>query len=856
MSSPRIKTRILALASLALLALASIMYTGCAKGITGDPYVNSLPLVRFVNVPPDSSTFSANPIVSWVGTDIDGRVEQFHYTVVKVGDVSPAATPGQPTPGEALAYAVGIPIEDWTILMVTLDDPANKDTVRMSADFTDPVNVIVRQFVFLRAIDDQGASSEIVYRTFGRNDHYPQTGLKPFVSPYVSVSQSRFGFGGVSAVWSGTDRIDFPSAELAPLEFEWRLYGPFTQAESLMIIDSFTLSILVTSERTYNIGETLIDTVFDFTLADTIIDSSSTPFDTQVSVHIDRIFDIPVELANEVELEEAGGKFDVIVDIGIIDALYNIKDDDRLVESSYNPLTDERWVIDRSANFFDVFRNDNVALGSEADTTREMSFLFWVVARDDAFVPDPTPAFSMLTVILPKHERDLLIVDYAKISFTANINGLYNSPCAFKFLTDNFEEGVDTAKVSFSRYVDKWKSGFVGGDNSFGFDTGTFVPCGDDFGAFPPGFLEKTNTTCDAPDYYSWNSSPDYMLGAAFGNFRPWRPTLRDILKHKVVILYKEHVQSPLPVKSGTIGEIWLIEGVLSGINYWTMSRAVFIPVKFNQDTATSYFVAKTAVPDVYSTIFGVLGGFWQGWYGMNVTRQADPLMARKPVRNEDFIGAVPIDEFASDYPELSIDTSRLRTKLRWSDPDVCEDARIAGRMKEYRYYDTIGALPEVGFAIPNNQAGTESIYLYRSRFGESKYPFYDLSFNDYQGTVVAVRRDAGFFRNSHWVFTPLVLEPTSFETSFGSMLDWLFAVPWGGPSFGGSARRTPASEELNYTSEANQLAQIREQRRLQQVNEIMGGQVYITNQFEYDVKYRQWKAEQRALEAADAATF
>lgn len=854
MYSPQIKTRILALTSLALLALASIIYSGCAKGITGAQYQNSPPQVRFVNVPPDGSTFSANPIISWVGTDIDGRVVQFQY-MVAIADIIPAAVPGQPTPAEAYAYADTVSPASWIVREVTLEDPANQDTVRMSADFDDPVNVIVRQLVFLRAIDDKGSSSDIVYRTFGRNDHYPQTGISPFVSPYVNVLQTRLGHGGIKAQWSGKDEIDFPGDDHPPVDFEWRLYGPFTQAESLAIIDSFTFPVLVTSERTYAVSddtltaERLIDTVFDFTKADTVIDSSMTPFDTQISVHIDRIFDIPVTLSNATLLEEAGARFDTVVDIGHVDTIFNSATKQRLVESSYNPLTNDSWVIDTSEVFLDVYRNDPLEVdGTDADTTRERSFLFWVRARDDAFVPDPTPTFSMFTVILPRHERDLLIVDNAKLSFTQNINGLYNPDCATHPVLGGFEDGIDTAKASYSQYLDNWRSGFVGSDNSSGFDTATFEPCGADTGAIPPNSIE-----CDHTQYLPKNSSPDYMLGAGLPNgFTPWRPTLRDILKHKVVIMYKEHVQSALPVKQGTAGAIWIDEGALSGVNFWTMSRAVFQPTGFNKDTAMLYGVQNQGVPVVYSENFGVTGGFWQGWYGMNVTRQS-PSNPLTPVRNEDFIGAVPVESFSpSEFPELVVDTGRLHSKLRWSDPDLCGRA-----WKDYRFMDSIGALPEVGFTIPNTNAGTESIYLYRSRFEEAKYPFFDLPFNDYQGTVVAVRRDAGFYRTSHWVFTPLVLEPTSFQVAFNTMMDWLFAT-WGGPSFGsaGRGRHLQSREELDYTSDAIRMAQRLEQERQRRRNEIMGGQTTIKNQFEFDKRYRQWQAEKRALELVESATF
>ena len=173
------KNRLLLFAPLALMLIAGLIYSGCATGISGNAYVNSPPKVRFVNVPPDGSTFSANPIVSWVGTDIDGRVTEYRYAVILTSEIESALGPN-PSADAVIAWARDSSnAYRWKSLTVTLDDPANRDTVRLSADFQDPVNVVVQQYVFLEAYDDGGARSDMVYRIFGRNDHFPQTGIDP-----------------------------------------------------------------------------------------------------------------------------------------------------------------------------------------------------------------------------------------------------------------------------------------------------------------------------------------------------------------------------------------------------------------------------------------------------------------------------------------------------------------------------------------------------------------------------------------------------------------------------------------------------------------------------------------------------
>ncbi len=855
------------------LGLSGALYTGCSKGFSGNSTDNSQPSVRFVNVPPDSSTFSRNPIINWVGTDVDGRIVEFRFVVAKVSDVPVGMTPEE--------YALTIPFADWEVREVTLDDPANRATVPLAADSADPVNVILQQYVFLVAVDDIGAISSVVYRTFGRNNHFPDTRVIPptpigLVSGFVNVEKQQFGEGGIAVEWSGSDRLDFPGLEEGvPLEFEWKLFGPYTVAESTLVMDSFVVPLFLATDRTYSIGETLVDTAFDFTAppdtTDTVIvairpDSLGNTFDTTyvLTPHVDSVAVIIVDTtAAQRALLKSFGVFDSVLDMPRLIALDSILADStqrpfvsRLVESSLDPVTGNPWTTDRDTTFFDLFRNDPlidpvVQPLLDDDSTRQNSFLFWARARDDAFVADPTPFFAFFPVIEAKHERDLLVISFDHSGLAFNVQGL-SAPCVRNKIVR--DEGVfGPLKATYARYIDGWMNGMVGSSKNDGFDTLLFALGGSDSLLLPPdlrpSWFRKVIMGA-SPDFLTWSSSIRIAPGATVG------PTLRDILKHKVVIYQKDRMQIALPVKGeGDVATQWIVQGTLTGVNFWTMARPSFIPNGFDKIVPQLYGVGPTQVPKTYGRLFGIRGGYFQAWYGMAVARISDTAspLGRLPVfRNEDFVGAVPSELVSeSEFPTLSVGFNELRNNLRWADSLDCN---LEDKV-QYAFVDSVAALPEVDFIVPITSAGTETLYLYKSRFGENVYPFWPLPFGDFQATVVAVRLDQGFTRTSHWSFTPSAMEPASFQIAFSSMMDWLFARPWGGPSFGKAAQ--PIGEPGGkYASLYIELSQQVKRNREQMMNEAFGGKRFFKNQFEYEEQLKSYNEMKRAESAAEIQSY
>ncbi|NIR64163.1 MAG: hypothetical protein GWO41_05025 [candidate division Zixibacteria bacterium] len=78
----------------------------------------------------------------------------------------------------------------------------------------------------------------------------------------------------------------------------------------------------------------------------------------------------------------------------------------KFVYESYDSTTGSVWIDKESAKIYNLYRNEGIS-----DMTRSDYFLFEVRARDDAFVPDPTPAQAVLHIVEPGFEKGLMLVD-------------------------------------------------------------------------------------------------------------------------------------------------------------------------------------------------------------------------------------------------------------------------------------------------------------------------------------------------------------------------------------------------------------------------------------------------------------
>ncbi|MBU8934254.1 MAG: hypothetical protein KOO62_09635 [candidate division Zixibacteria bacterium] len=394
--------------------LASVLFlAGCSDTLEGDVYDNQRPDVHFVNIPPDGQDFSANPIVYWFGSDNDGLVAYYRYHIItrsSIGDMAPedyvltlsdevfvtcdtilcdtitvSGTPCDTSESEIISICDSV--SDWTYIYVdpTAANPQTANSLPLRADTSNPVLNFVQQYVFLQAFDTEGLGSEIVWRVFKRNDNPPQTviELDRTKVPFVNAEEAGGIVTGIGLGWRASDEIDYPT-DPPPFEFEWRLYGPFTNADTLNIHNNFVKDVFVTNDG------------FIYDVGDTIIRCDSLYTDTGLVEHCDSV--VVVSGMPSTVL----GEMDVLFDVdnpGFINSEYNL-----VVDSSFNGI--DTWILNTTDTIYNVFKD------YPSGETIELNFIFWARARDDAFVPDIVPAFEQFKVINPKFERDVAVLDF------------------------------------------------------------------------------------------------------------------------------------------------------------------------------------------------------------------------------------------------------------------------------------------------------------------------------------------------------------------------------------------------------------------------------------------------------------
>lgn len=346
--------------SLLALVLVTAMI-GCEPDRSGTSVGNMPPRIFVVNTPPDNAQFSRNPELNWYATDIDGYIAFFRHSVVLD---SMLVINGSPvTPEEYIAQASD-DMFNWDTLIVDLDHPQSSATIRLFADTLDPVNTFIPQYFFVQAQDDRGAKSDIIFRRYSRNNHYPNTHHRTG-TVFINAIDADSPAPGIRVRWDGADSTDWGRAE-PPLEYEWRLYGPF---------------------------DTVADIYVNILQEDCVYDPTGDSFVNCVDVPVLNLDAIPDELP---------------VNIGSVANPEYIYRQQPLAHSrgpNYASDPTDVWVTDMETTIYNVF--DGMGLTK----TSKYKFVFWVRTRDDGFVPDPSPAFSQFNVVEALFERKVAVID-------------------------------------------------------------------------------------------------------------------------------------------------------------------------------------------------------------------------------------------------------------------------------------------------------------------------------------------------------------------------------------------------------------------------------------------------------------
>lgn len=570
-----------------IIILASFLLGGCTDTLTGEKTPNTPPLVEFVNIPPDYEEFSRNPEVYWIGTDRDGLIAYYRYFVIPQDSLMIDDT----TMMDPIQFATDLDDTMWVQVSVDQNeaDPQTTQIIPLSADLDDPVNSFVPQYIFLQAFDNLNAPSEIKYKVLNRNDNPPSTRIFHIGSDEVFVNSIVEGgiITGVRLRWEGSDEKDYEDLGLTapPFDFEWKLFGPFTDSTLQWIRENLVEQVYVSEDaQIYRLGDTLIacDTTIGgpITCDTTVFDSAYFAVDPS-SAFLTR------------------------------DSILNYQDDpvnfndSTLVRTSWNGV--DTWVQNTADTLFNVYQNYSL------DTTAQLNFIFWIRARDDAFVSDLTPQFVNFPVIEPRYERDVAIIDLTSASTDFN-----------RYLH------VDTARAFWYNTITNWAENNPLFPDTLIFDTAFFKP-----GEAPATYVGKTGVDYIRGAYYTTSGIPLALL-----------------LKHKVLILYNDYYRSGNFISSNKIVYTEILSAMDAGINVWVNWRnpggrgLIDNPQFYNG-------------PSEMATYFGVEGTSFSSWFNY-----ANVLSTRV----EDFKGTYSIDE--SKWPPLAIDTALLHSRYAWIGPD------------------------------------------------------------------------------------------------------------------------------------------------------------------------------------------
>jgi hypothetical protein len=713
--------------------------------------------VDFVNIPIDGAKFSSDTTIYWYGTDVDGYIKYFKYAVVEESlIVSDPIDYIETTPEDSVP---------WVTLTVTLDDTQTKEKIKMSANVKDPVRNYKSSYIFLTAVDNDGAMAwPPVYRKFYKNNHFPDTKLATNFIYLPYINDTAYGLSlleGVTANFTGFDKIDYPQNPPA-FNFHWKIFGPYDSLEMVKINNDYVDSVFLDKYGDiHNIGDSTVELTIDtsFTVDTTItIDPPDTLIDTTDTV-IDTTF-IITRYNPKVDLSDLG-VWNQFIKIDSFSSDLN-----RMIEESNNPLTGSNWTTDTKANIYDVFRNQN--LSPEADTTMKMYFVIWCKAQDDSQVEDPVPAFNWISVIDPKSERDVIVLDFSNY-------GGYNWPKMPNISwggTLTPSDWPTVVKDVYGRLINNWKPG--------SFDTSNYLP---------NVHLSFKDGTSQDIEYSKYKCTQDYFAINALG--LPPAPetgvnfvSLRDILKHKIILIIKDSPGSGLSFSATTYipVEQFVLQGISAGRRVWSMMRTPFL------NSIEAYpqmlempieFMSTFSIAKIYYTSWGGFIAYnpgnqdWLRFYGREYGELGQ-------IRIEDCIGANSI--LPNVLPDLKVDTNLLEDRYVWR-----EGFGILQYPFRWPYDGSMiaGAYPEVGYI--EKFYGAEALYVYNSKHGKSQ-PVFPIPYETHgnnslrvgfteesDGKVVAVRLDAmPYFRTSHFSFTFIPMDSTSIQPAFNEMMDWL----------------------------------------------------------------------------------
>jgi hypothetical protein len=205
-------------------------------------------------VPPESTTFSITPTVYWNAIDVDGYITKYQYAVIIGSSVSNV---------DSTCNALkGIPPSIWVDSLQSIDPDVKFISAKETESSIVKVQLFaagqseadtIRQYLFVRAVDDDNAVSNVIHRMFSRNNHRPKahinyapfytynaSGVVTSMTIYYSLPETTYTWRGIKIAWEGSDSQDYKVAQPNFL-YKWELYGPLAETVAIDQVDTTAL---------------------------------------------------------------------------------------------------------------------------------------------------------------------------------------------------------------------------------------------------------------------------------------------------------------------------------------------------------------------------------------------------------------------------------------------------------------------------------------------------------------------------------------------------------------------------------------------------------------------------------------
>jgi hypothetical protein len=417
-------------------------------------------------------------------------------------------------------------------------------------------------------------------------------------------------------------------------------------------------------------------------------------------------------------------------------------DESKQVLQSLDTATNDVWVTANTTRIYNLWRKQ-----PQSSTTRSAWFVLKVVSRDDAFVPDTTPAYLPFFVIYPRFENDLFV-------WVAPLGA--NSRQPGNLLLDTAIMHDPTLYDCRHDIIPYYKRVVEGA-----------------------GYLNVPFRVNDLNPKEEFGESPIEL------------PSRELLAQYKVFLVIDDGEKTHLSFQSSDKNSKKQ-DGLLNALapymdlggNAWLWGLSTFAVY----DTFQTIRLVPLANYRLANSYFGVLAYYRGGW-GESYKRRASENKIRpyKPT-NEEFIGGLALG--ASNMESFQIDTAKLQGTylLNKADPPhsyepCCVEYDADSNCLERNLADTCDYLPDpwnyLDFrAAPNTNyfvpdVFSERLWLFNSLFGGNVPDSLAGYVDGLQGKVIGIRYDSGVFKTAAFGFSLWMMKEEQASRIFRDQMTW-----------------------------------------------------------------------------------